>query len=163
MKSRVIIYNIAYYVFVPVLLMLGFFCASLLFDALKVKENLGAVILVTYIFVFAALPALEIFIMRYSFFKWYIDPIAAAEIPVTIYTAMLINTLKTSHGLKSAFLTLNGSLAEDKGVEFIFLIGLFIIGIIASFSLKRIKEQNASYRIINKLREKKTQKDERIS
>lgn len=163
MKSKVLIYNVLYYIFVPALIMLLFFCASLILDVSGAKENLGAFVLVTYAVIFAALPALEIFIMRYSFFKWYIDPIAAAEIPVTIYTAMLINTLKTSHGFKSAFLTLNGSLAEDKGVGFIFLIGLFIIGIIASFSLKRIKEQNVSYRIINKLREKKTQKDERIS
>ena len=54
--------------------------------------------------------------MRFSPLRFYIDPFAAAEIPLFLYLAMILNGLKSAGGVRSAFLLVNRRLTDDGGM-----------------------------------------------
>ena len=88
--------------------------------------------------------------MRFSPLRFYIDPFAAAEIPLFLYLAMILNGLKSAGGVRSAFLLVNRRLADDGGMGGLFLAGLFLFGLLFSLSVKRKHGQSIAYRIIEK-------------
>ena len=149
MKKKLIIFQFLYYIFTVIVYMAFFYTVSLMLDI--ADAGLGAAVFATYVTLFFMTPVLIAFLMRFSFFKWYVDPIAAALIPLFLYGSMIINTVRRSdRGFGSAFLVVNGKLADDGGAGFIFLVLLFAFGLIASFSIKRAQGKSISYRLLFK-------------
>ena len=148
MKVLRLVFHVLYYVLF-LLVYIAFLCfASLLLDHI---DSLGAIMAATYGVLFLATPVVVAAMMRFSLFKWYIDPIAAAEIPLFLYISMLIKGAARVNGYADAFARLNSSLADNGGEGWLFLIGLFVFGLIASFSLARPKEKSISYRLLAKI------------
>ena len=96
-------------------------------------------------------PVLVAILMRFSLFKWYVDPIAAVEIPLFLYVGMLFNQMKRSSDLSSAFLLVNNKLDDDGGMGWLFLVGLFVFGLVMSLSFARKNGQSISYRLLERI------------
>ena len=148
MKVLRLFFHVLYYVLF-LLVYIAFLCfASLLLDHI---DSLGAIMAAIYGVLFLATPVVVAAMMRFSLFKWYIDPIAAAEIPLFLYISMLIKSAARADSYADGFARLNSSLASNGGEGWLFLIGLFVFGLIASFSLARPKEKSISYRLLSKI------------
>lgn len=128
-----------------------FYAASLMLDLTGKADNLGSVMAVTYGVLFVMTPVLVAVLMRFSLFKWYVDPIAAAEIPLFLYASMLINQIKHSDSFVSAFRLLNNELGDDGGMGWLFLVGLFVFELVMSMSFARKNGQSISYRLLAKI------------
>lgn len=151
MKKRHIVFQLLYYILTVYVYMACFYAASLMLDLSGKADNLGSVIAVTYGVLFVMSPLIIVILMRFSLFKWYVDPIAAAEIPLFLYIQMLINQMKRSGSFSSAFLLVNNKLDDDSGTGWLFLVGLFILGLITSFSVARKEGKSISYRLLERL------------
>ena len=148
MKKNHVIFHFLYYVLAMVVYMAFFHAASLMLDLTGKADNLGSVMAVTYGVLFVMTPVLVAILMRFSLFKWYVDPIAAAEIPLFLYVAMLLNQAKLSGDLLSAFRLVNNDLGDDGGMGWLFLVGLFVFGLVMSLSFARKNGQSISYRLL---------------
>ena len=151
MKNKHVIFHVLYYALIIVVYMAFFCAASLILDLTGNADDLGVAMAVTYGVLFVMTPVLVAVLMRFSFFKWYVDPIAAAEIPLFLYVGMLFNQMKRSGDLRSAFLMVNNDLGDDGGVGWLFLVGLFVFGIVTSLSIARKNGQSISYRLLSKI------------
>lgn len=151
MKKKHVIFHFLYYVLTIVVYMAFFYAASLMLDLTGKADNLGSVMTVTYGVLFVMTPVLVAVLMRFSLFKWYVDPIAAAEIPLFLYVGMLFNQMKRSSDLSSAFLMVNNDLGDDGGMGWLFLVGLFVFGLVMSMSFARKNGQSISYRLLSKI------------
>ena len=150
MKKQVVFFNIVYYILIPAV----FFGLLGLTSALSGgKYDLGSV------FTFFVTPAMMFILMRLSLLRFYVDPFAAAEIPICFYLSMIINNMRTSGSFGRAFKYVNGNLTDDGGSGIIFLIALFVLGLIFSFSKKRKSGKSISYRLIEKLSNDRTSKE----
>ncbi len=139
MKKKHVIFHFLYYALTIIIYMAFFYMASLLLDLLGESDNLCAVMMVTYGVLYSMTPVLIAILMRFSLFKWYVDPIAAVEIPLFLYVGMLINHMKRSGDFTSAFRLVNNKLGDDGGMGWLFLIGLFVFGLVMSLSFARKK------------------------
>lgn len=151
-----------YYILVPLVYLLVFCICFSAFNFIMELDKAGndymgnTVVILFYalsafagfwIFAFIITPVICAVLMRFSFLKAELDPIAAFEIPLTFY---LILTVK--FGTPSAFF-------ELLGWNWILYMSLvFAFGLLCSFSLKRKQGQSISYRIIDKLFSKKRNK-----
>ena len=117
MKKKHVIFHFLYYLLTIVVYMAFFYASSLMLDLTGKADNLGSVMAVTYGVLFVMTPVLVAILMRFSLFKWYVDPIAAAEIPLFLYVAMLLNQAKRSGNLLSAFRLVNNDLGDDGGTR----------------------------------------------
>ena len=160
MKKKHVIFHFIYYALTIVVYMAFFYAASLMLDLTGKADNLGSVVAVTYGVLFVMTPVIVAVLMRFSLFKWYVDPIAAAEIPIFLYASMLINQMKHSDGFVSAFRLLNNELSDDGGMGWLFLVGLFVFGLVMSLSFARKKGQSISYRLLSKITNTNTKDDE---
>ena len=151
MKNKHVIFHFLYYALTIVVYMAFFYAASLMLDLTGKAENLGSVMAVTYGVLFVMTPVLVAVLMRFSLFKWYVDPIAAAEIPLFLYVGMLFNQMKRSGDLLSAFRLVNNDLGDDGGMGWLFLVGLFAFGLAMSLSFTRKKGHSISYRLLSKV------------
>ena len=148
MKRKIFLFQLLYYV-LTLLIYIGF-----LFSATRIfrTSNLGAVIAITYGLMFLATPTLVVVLMRFSLLKWYIDPLAAAEVPLFLYIGMIINEMnRSSANFNDAFFDINEKLVADGGQGWIFLAGVFLLGLVATFSPARKRGENCSYRLISKI------------
>lgn len=147
MRNKMLTIHAVYYIF-SLLVYIGFFYGS---AKLFHTSNLGAAMALTYGLMFLATPIITALLMRLSLLKWYVDPFAAAEIPLFLYLSMIINQMKRSgESFFDAFFEYNQKLSADGGMGWFFLIGLFIFGLAASFSLARKRGESISYRLISK-------------
>lgn len=151
MKKKFVIFQILYYPLTLLVYMAFFYMSSLLLKLSGEADNLGAAMAVTYGVLFLMTPILIAVLMRFSLLRWYIDPIAAAEIPVFLYLGMIFNQLKRSGEMKAAFLLVNNDLSDDGGMGWLFLIGLFVFGLVMSLSFARKNGKSISYRLLAKL------------
>ena len=151
MKKKHVIFHFLYYVLTIVVYMAIFYAASLMLDLTGKADNLGSVMAVTYGVLFVMTPVLVAVLMRFSLFKWYVDPIVAAEIPLFLYVAMLLNQAKRSGDLLSAFRLVNNDLGDDGGMGWLFLVGLFVFGLVMSLSFVRKNGQSISYRLLERI------------
>ena len=151
MKKKHVIFHLLYYTLTIVVYMAFFYAASLMLDLTGKADNLGSVMAVTYGVLFVMTPVLVAVLMRFSLFKWYVDPIAAAEIPLFLYVGMLFNQMKRSSDLSSAFLMVNNDLGDDGGMGWLFLVGLFVFGLVMSMSFARKNGQSISYRLLSQI------------
>ena len=149
MKKKLVIFHILYYVLTLLIYIAFFYAISLLFKLSGEADNLGAAMAVIYGTLFLMTPLLTAVLMRFSLLRWYVDPIAAAEIPLFLYLSMIWSQLRRSGELKAAFLLVNSQLADDGGMGWLFIIGLFVIGLLMSLSFARTKGQSISYRILS--------------
>lgn len=151
------IFQLVYYIFVPTAFVLLCKMASFLFEMSGRYENIGAVILFTNGILFLFLPVLIVCLMRLSLLRWFVDPFAAAEIPVLLYAGMIGKQISRGHTVGEAFCLVNRSLGRDcEG--FLYLAGLFLFGIVCSFSVERTKGNSVSYKILRRLEPKARKK-----
>ncbi len=151
MKRAKIILSVCYYSLVPTLFYLSIYALSLLLEISKGKDNLGFVMFVTYVFLFIFTPIFIAILMRFSPIKWVIDPFAAFEIPLFLYAAMILKNIKRSNlSFMSSFSVVNNKLNDDGGMGWVFLIGIFIFGVVFSISYSRVKEHSIFYRLTSK-------------
>ncbi|MBE6942212.1 MAG: hypothetical protein E7455_08025 [Ruminococcaceae bacterium] len=148
MRTKMLFFHLAYYI-LSLLIYVGFLYGS---AALFRTSNLGTVIAITYGFLYLATPILIAVIMRFSLLKWYIDPLAAAEIPLFLYFGCVINEMNRS-GIPffDAILEFNEKLSADSGSGWFFLIGLFLFSLVASISFSRKEGKSISYKLISKI------------
>lgn len=162
MKKKHVIFHFLYYVLTMVVYMAFFYAASLMLDLTGKADNLGYVMTVTYGVLFVMTPVLVAILMRFSLFKWYVDPIAAVEIPLFLYVGMLFSQMKRSGDLRSAFLLINNDLGDDDGMGWLFLVGLFVFGLVMSLSFARKNGQSISYRLLTKISKKDNSGGEQV-
>lgn len=155
MKKKLTLLSFLYYVLIPLAYAALFAIASLLVKSSGASGNLGAVMAATYALMFLAVPVLTVILMRFSLLRWYVDPIAAAEIPLFLYGMMIISRIKRAETFSAAFLAVNESLCRDGGEGLFFLIGLFVFGLLSSFSLARKEGQSISYQLLGKVSSQK--------
>lgn len=153
MKRKNVFFGILYYPLVMLVYLTALKVTSLVFNALP-DVGLGGLAVLIYGMVFVEIPAVTAVMMRFGLFKLYVDPIAAAEMPLLLYVLMLINQIKRSGTFGSAFVGLNRMLC-DNGV-WLYLVCLFVFGLALSFSVARKNGQNISYRLISGRSGKKT-------
>lgn len=161
MKKKHVIFHFLYYALTIVVYMAFFYAASLVLDLTGKADSLGSVMAVTYGVLYLMTPVLIAVLMRFSLLKWYVDPIAAAEIPLFLYTGMIYNQMKRSGNLRSAFLLVNNKLGDDGGMGWLFLVGLFAFGLVMSLSFARKKGQSISYRLLSKISKTSSKEGER--
>ena len=147
MKKKILLFHLAYYI----LSILIYTC--FLFGSIKLFHTTDLVdaYLSTYGLMFIATPILIAVIMRFSLLKWYVDPIAAAEVPLFLYIGMIVNHMNRSNiNFYEAFLKINETLFADRGEGWLLIVGLFLFGLIASFSIARKNGKSISYRLLSK-------------
>lgn len=160
MKKKIIIFQAIYYALILAVYLAFFYLSSLMLDLSGASDNLGAVMMVTYGVLYLMTPVLIAVLMRFSLFKWFVDPIAAAEIPLFLYVGMLINHMKRSGNFRSAFLLVNNKLGDDGGMGWLFLVGLFVFGLVMSLSFARKRGQSISYRFLSRVTKTETKMEE---
>lgn len=145
-KMKMLCFHLAYYI-LSMLVYIGFFYG---YAKLFHTSDLGAAILLTYGLLFLATPILVVLVMRFSLLKWYVDPLAAIEIPLFLYVGMILTRMSRSEvRLYDAFLRINESLSADGGSGWFYLVGLFVLGLVASFSVARKEGKSISYRLLS--------------
>ncbi len=150
-KTHLWPFHAAYYLLTILVYVAFFYAVSLLLQMSKLSEDLGVAMAATLLLLYVATPILMAVLMRFSLLRWYVDPFAAAEIPLFLYISMILNQAKYTNSLRSAFLLVNGDLADDGGAGWFFLLGLFLFGLITSFSVARKEGRNLPHRWIGKL------------
>lgn len=84
MNKRMPLYRILYYV-VFLLAFLGCLWLVMWFASLRSPIGLGTAMLMTYGVVFLCIPTGIALLSRLSLLRWYVDPFAAAMVPVSFY------------------------------------------------------------------------------
>lgn len=149
-KTKLIIWQLGYYMLIPLVYIGISFLASLVMNSLGGYENPGAIVYVTCTFAFVVMPIIIAALMRFSLFKWYVDPIAAAELPIFFYLSMLISQRKQSGDILSAFSLVNIELNDDGGIGWLLMLGMFVFGLVTSLSFARKNGESISYRLLSK-------------
>ncbi len=134
MDKKTIVRLCRYYIGVLLVYICCLGLLSLACHIFNMVDNLRIVILVAYVLIFVCMSVIIVILMRLSRLEWYVDPLAAAEAPMILYCVMLINQLKHTGDLFGAFSMVSIELSDDGGIGYIFLAGLFVFGLIASFS-----------------------------
>ena len=144
MKKRIMIWSIVYYLLIPCIFLGGW----LLLELLPSDENpsLGATGGAIMTMLFVITPVIFYVLTRFSLLKWYVDPFAAAEVPLCLYIWMIfteMNRWDVSFG--KAFANVNESLSRSSIGGWKMLAVLFVLGLVASFSITRKKGESAGY------------------
>lgn len=148
MRKKMLFFQLAYYILCPLAYGAFFCCVTRLFH----PTNLGAAIAVTYGLMFLATPMVIVVLMRFSLLKWYVDPFAAAEVPLLIYIGCVVSRMNRA-GIPffQVLLEFNEKLSANGGEGWSFLIGLFLFGLAASLSFARKRGESISYKLISKI------------
>ena len=149
MNKKFLLWQFAYYALSLLIYMACVYVASLVLNLSGGVNNLGTVIFVTNGVLFLVIPVVVAVLMRFSLFRWYVDPISAAEFPIFLYISMLLNQMKLHGNFLEAFYALNSSLSKDGGKGWLFLTGIFFFALVMSFSIGR---KNGSFLLITILR-----------
>ena len=144
MKKKIVILQTIYYILVPCIFGAFYYLSSLLIPD---NASIGSVVTAVYGILFIGSPLVIAVLMRFSLLRWYVDPFAAAEIPLLFYIIMLTSRIRHDHSFSVAFSALNRSLGSE---GFFFLFGLFFFGLMASISPARKEKRNLIYILIQK-------------
>lgn len=146
MTKKLWVFQIVYYICLPL-----FYWVFLLLADLIPISGLGGAMLFVYATLFVATPVLVALLMRFSLLKWYVDPIAAMEILLFFYLACIYKEMtRAGDSFWNAMASYNERLSADGAEGWLFLIGLFLFGLIASFSAARKNGTIISYRLLRK-------------
>lgn len=160
MSKRMPLYRILYYV-VFLLAFLGCLWLALWLASLYGPVSLGTAMMMVYGFVFICIPTGVAIFARLSLLRWYVDPFAAALVPVTLYFIMVIDKITITGGLWPAFGMINQSLIHNHGEGLLYFIGLFLFGLAASFSIARKEGRSIAFQWIEIL-ESRGRKEENV-
>ena len=147
MNRKIWPFQVVYYFLTPLIYTgILFVCAELFHTT-----NLGAAMIVAYGILFLLTPIVVLALMRFSLLPWYLDPIAAAEVPLFLYFGMILKQMSRSDiGFYEAMMKINGQLLANGGEGMFFLVGLFLFGLAATFSFARKRGESISYRLLAK-------------
>ena len=157
MSKRMPLYRILYYV-VFLLAFLGCLWLVMWLASLRSPVGLGTAVMMVYILVFLCIPVGVAIFARLSLLRWYVDPFAAALVPLALYFIMVIDKIEIAGGLWPAFAMINQSLIHKNGEGLLYFIGLFVFGLVASISVARKEGRSISFQWIEML-ESKGQKE----
>ncbi len=150
MRKKMIVWYVLYYILFLALLCLMYWFMDL-FIKLSGRNSFKFLRTVIYAFLFIGTPFLIAVLTRFSLLKWYLDPFAAALVPLYYYLRMIFNSMKKTGDLPAAFQRANQLLSANGGEGWLLLIVLFIFGLLASFSLARKKGESISYSLLAKI------------
>ena len=150
MKKKIAFVSILYYILYLLLYVAVFYVAAKLLKT----NNLAEAVVRAALLLFVLTPLYVAVCARFSLLKWYVDPIVAVILPLFFYVGMLINQWKYANSFHAAFSVVNQSLGDDGGTGWIFLVGLFLFGLIASISPARKNGKSISYKLLGKITEK---------
>lgn len=150
MRKRMLFFHLAYYILSLVLYGAFYYGTPNVIPVSRI--SIGMVVALTYGMLFIATPIIVAILMRFSMLKWYVDPFAAAEIPLFLYIGSVIFQMNRS-GIPffQALLKYNEKLSADGGEGWFFHIGLFLFGLVASLSFARKRGESISYKLIAKI------------
>ena len=147
-KIRTLPFHVGYYLLCAPIYAVAYLAATIMFILIV---NFGNVWYLPRYLLLVATPIIVGILTRFSFLKWYVDPIAALEVPLVIYAgSILLNVIRWDVRFYDSFLAYNGQLSADGGKGWFFLLGLFVIGLVTSFSLARKRGESISYRGLSK-------------
>ena len=144
MKKRITSWSVVYYLLIPC----AYIAASLLIGFMTSggKPSLGRAGTAIMTMLFVITPAIICVFMRFSLLKWYVDPFAAAEIPLLMYLIMVFNNMKREDaGIGAAFANINETLSDGGAVGWLYLAGVFVFGLVTSFSIARKNGKSIGY------------------
>lgn len=150
MRKKMIVWHVLYYVLFFALLYLMYWFMDL-FIELSGRKSFKFLRTVIYAFLFIGTPFLIAVLTRFSLLKWYLDPFAAALVPLYYYLRMIFNSMKKTGDLPAAFQRATQLLSANGGEGWLLLIVTFVFGLLASFSLARKKGESISYRLLAKI------------
>ncbi len=155
MRKKMIVWHMVYYVlFLALFITLQYFMYLFIDLFLKLSgksASFGFLATVIYAFLFIGTPFLIAVLTRFSLLKWYVDPFAAALVPLYYYLRMIFNSMKKAGYFPAAFQRANQLFSANGGEGWLLLIVSFVFGLAASFSLARKKEESISYRLLAKI------------
>ena len=142
MKKKIVLFSIAYYILYLLCYM------GVLFGGAKLLKtnNLGNAIAHALLLMYVITPAMILGLCRFSLLRWYIDPIAAAIVPLFFYGGLIANEMTRGTAFAEAFTKTN----NEEGLLLV-VIGLFLFGLLASFSPARKNGKSISYKLLNKI------------
>lgn len=132
--------HILYYLSIPAAVVLwlgGYVLLDALIFPLENLEYLVAAILFIYGYFYAVLPCVIFILMRFSMLRWYLDPFAATEIPLTLLLMLLAGYLRKFGFQGEALRRLGSFLGRNWG----WLPAVFLYALCCSFSLRRAKRR----------------------
>ena len=144
MSKRMPLYRILYYV-VFLLAFLGCLWLVMWLASLRAPIGLGTAVMMVYLLVFLCIPTGVAIFARLSLLRWYVDPFAAALVPLALYLIMVIDKTEIAGGLWPAFAMINQSLIHNNGEGLLYFIGLFVFGLVASISVARKEGRSVSF------------------
>ena len=153
------LYRILYYV-VFLLAFLG--CWGLLWFLMTLPSqdvSLGWAMMVLYGVGFFCIPAGIAIFARLSLLRWYVDPFAAALVPVSLYFIFVIDKIEVFGGIWKAFEHVNQQLLGTSRLTLYYFIGLFLFGLVVSFSPARKEGRSIAFRWIEILESRGKKKE----
>ncbi len=142
MKKKMLLFHILYYI----LFLLCYMGVLFVGAKLLRTDNLGEAIARAVLLVYVITPTMILILCRFSLLRWYIDPIAAAIVPLFFYGGTIANGMTRGATFLEAFAQTN----SEKGF-FLAVIGLFLFGLLVSFSFARKEGRSISYRLLDKI------------
>jgi len=148
-KKKLLFLQLLYYLLVA-LIYTGFQRVYwLLFDP---SEDLGAATAFSFMLFFVATPLFILVSMRFSLLKWYVDPFAAAEIPLLYYFFAVIQYANLTPYVQADFFTalqkVHILFSNDGAKGYLYVAAIFLLGLLASFSPARRQRKSIGYKLI---------------
>ena len=151
MKKKMLLCYLLYYILLP-LIYAGILYGSAFFVKLTGQPvNLGTAIAITYMWFLAIVPVSIFVLMRFSLLKWYVDPFAAAALPLFYYINLLVGEMKYTGDLQSAIHMVSIELGDDGNFGWIVLAAMFLFGLLASLSFARKRGESISFKLLAKV------------
>ena len=156
MKKILICFRIAYYILVPALY-LGILYAVFTFMRFIIlgKTVIGVMLFVAFA-LFVLTPIYTAVVMRFSTLRWYVDPFAALEVPAALYLAGVLDKIINGESVSHAFASVSDSFTNGGGKGTLLLIAIFAFGLLCSFSFKRREGKSISFRLAQRLANRKS-------
>ena len=151
MKKKKLLISLLYYILLP-FIYAGILYGSAFFVKLTGQpRGLGTAIAITYMWFLAIVPVSIFVLMRFSLLKWYVDPFAAAALPLLYYINLLVGEMKYTGDLQSAIHLVSIELGDDGNFGWIVFAAMFLFGLLASLSFARKRGESISFRLLAKL------------
>ena len=159
MSKRMPLYRILYYV----VFLLAFLCCwGLLWFLMTLPSQnvgLGFAMMTLYGVAFFCIPAGIAIFARLSLLKWFVDPFAAAVVPVSLYFIFVIDKIKLTDGFWEAFVRAHQQLIGINRLTLYYFIGLFLFGLVVSFSIARKEGRSTAFQWIEILESRGKKKE----
>ncbi len=144
MRKKLLALHVGYYV-LCLLTYVGIF--HVLTNTFMFIAGLGGLLYVDYLLL-AATPIIVAILTRFSLLKRYVDPIATAEVLLAIYIlTKMYGWRMTVYDFVAGY---HENISVDSGKGWLFFVGLYVVGLAASFSFARKRGESISFRVLSK-------------